>query len=122
MTGSALFATRWSARSPANPLELGRPADSFGEVSFDGEASGVGCPVVNEIGLDVLGLRRCLCRYDADDTARGIPGLEAGPVVVLHCCWLLSCVEDRLIAGEAGAEDAGERAEGGVYGIRPVVG
>ena len=83
--------------------------------------SGVGCPAVNGMGFDVLGLRRCLCKYDADDIERGIPGLEGGPVFVLTFGWALICAEERPMEGEAGAEDAGECADGGVYGIRPVV-
>ena len=83
--------------------------------------SGVGWPAVNDIGFDVLGLRRCLCKYDADDIARGIPGLGAGSVFALTFCRLWICMWDWLTVGVAGVEDAGECADGGVYGIRPVV-
>ena len=68
---------------------LDRPAPSSGEVLFSGDVSGVGFPAAKVVAFDELGLRRCLCRYEADDTERGIPGLEAGPVIVFSFCWPL---------------------------------
>lgn len=61
---------------------------------------GVNVPVDPSLRADAEGVRRCLVRYEAD---RGRLGLG------------LDCREDRRLAtGDADADEAGDRCEGGV--------
>jgi hypothetical protein len=73
-------------------------------------ASGVGWSALAS-GPTADCVRRCLVRYDVE---RGSDGRE--PVFWLWKDGL------RLASGETGAEVAGDRWEGGVYGIPPVEG
>lgn len=75
-------------------------------------ASGVGLPTWPRSGTGAEVVRRCLVMYDAD---RGNEGLEP-PVGV---AWKDDL---RLASGEVEAEDAGDRWEGGVYGIPKILG
>ena len=72
-------------------------------------ASGVGwSALASEPIADCV--RRCLVRYEVE---RG----RAGRGLVFVCPWKDGL---RLTSGETGAEEAGDRWEGGVYGIPPV--
>jgi hypothetical protein len=93
-------------RSPATPdgdarmlVFVTRPFRSS-DVAF-----GVGCLVSAFCDATADGVRRCLVRYEAD---RGRAGRVA------EAWWREGL---RLLPGEAGADDAGDRWEGGVYGI-----
>jgi len=69
--------------------------------------SGEGSDAIRGGAEGADGVRRCFVRYDAD---RGRAGLE----LVVGEWWKDGL---RLTSGDDGAVEAGERADGGVYGI-----
>ena len=75
---------------------------------MSGVTSGVAGAEPRIVGLVTLGLRRCLCKYEAEDADRGKPGLGEVVKVGATCCCCFVYEWLRLRVGLSGLDVDGD--------------